>query len=199
MRTDCPSGLPACLPACLLFLILQLLLASLAFVRPPLFKALGVGMYQHDLAEKDLDQALRRATVDAVAVVGVDVNRASRRLLSLVPGLNDKLAAAIVAARQAAPLRSRQELLSRVSGIGPVTFRNAAGFLQVRQRRNGRQALDSKSKCESKSESKSKAKAKSEPEPEPEPEPAPGSTRGRRVGRRRGCCARRCSWARCPG
>jgi len=93
---------------------------------PP--KSLGVGMYQHDLPEKELDAALDRSTVDAVALVGVDVDRASKPLLAKVPGLTSKHVEKIIASR---PFSRRQDLLMRVKGFGPKAFQNAAGFLRV--------------------------------------------------------------------
>jgi len=92
---------------------------------PP--RSLGLGMYQHDLSEKELDEKLHLTSVDAVATVGVDANSCSLEILQKVPGLT-KLAAKIVKAR---PLRERKDLLS-VSGLGPKTFENCAAFCRVK-------------------------------------------------------------------
>jgi uncharacterized protein len=89
--------------------------------------SLGLGMYQHDVPPADLDDVLHRTSVDAAAAVGVDVNTCRVEILRKVPGLA-KLADAIMAAR---PLATRQDLLSRVTGLGPKTFQACAGFLRI--------------------------------------------------------------------
>ena len=99
---------------------------------PP--KSLGLGMYQHDLSEKELDEKLHLTSVDAVATVGVDVNACGVEILQKVPGLT-KLASKIVEAR---PLSQRKDLLG-VSGLGPKTFENCAAFCRVEQ---GSEPLD---------------------------------------------------------
>jgi uncharacterized protein len=91
---------------------------------PP--RSLGLGMYQHDLSEKELDGKLHLTSVDAVATVGVDVNTCNLEILQKVPGLT-KLATKIVKAR---PLRQRKDLLN-VSGLGPKTFESCAAFCRV--------------------------------------------------------------------
>ena len=93
---------------------------------PP--KSLGLGMYQHDLKESDLDEKLRVTSIFAVAEVGVDGNSCSLEILEKIPGLNAKLAQRIIEAR---PLLSRQDLLERVSGLGPKTFENCAAFIKI--------------------------------------------------------------------
>lgn len=115
-------------------------------------------MYQHDLSQTALDSALRQAAVDAVAIVGADVNTASPELLALVPGLSVKQATAVIDAR---PLNSRADLLSKVKGLGPVAFRNAAGFLRVQPPAATSRAESSSSSSSSSSTSSSKPKAKS--------------------------------------
>ena len=93
--------------------------------------SLGVGMYQHDLSEKDLENRLGLVVSDVVSNVGVDVNTASVSLLRHVSGLNRKTAAAIHKyVREVRPLKNRQELL-RVQGVGPKAFEYAAGFLKI--------------------------------------------------------------------
>jgi uncharacterized protein len=91
---------------------------------PP--RSLGLGMYQHDLSEKELDERLHLGSVDAVATVGVDVNSCSLEILECVPGIQ-KLAPKIMAAR---PLHQRSDLL-KVAGLGPKTFENSAAFLRL--------------------------------------------------------------------
>jgi uncharacterized protein len=99
---------------------------------PP--RSLGLGMYQHDLSEKELDDKLHLTSVDAVATVGVDVNTCSLEILQKVPGLT-KMATKIVKAR---PLSQRKDLLD-VSGLGPKTFESCAGFCRIA---GSKEALD---------------------------------------------------------
>lgn len=100
---------------------------------PP--RSLGLGMYQHDLSAKELDQQLHVVGVDAVATVGVDVNTCSLEILQKVPGITNALAVKILQAR---PLLRRNELL-RIAGLGPKTFENCAAFCRVMQ---GEEPLD---------------------------------------------------------
>ena len=93
---------------------------------PP--RSLGLGMYQHDLPEKDMDSTLRHAAIDAVAAVGVDGNAASLELLKNIPGLSQgKLAEKVVAIR---PLTCREDL-KKVKGLGPKCFENCAAFVRI--------------------------------------------------------------------
>jgi uncharacterized protein len=100
---------------------------------PP--KSLGLGMYQHDLSEKELDEKLHLTSVDAVAAVGVDVNSGSLEILQKVPGLSASLSEKIIDAR---PLTKRSDLL-KISGLGPKSYENCAGFIRVA---NGPEPLD---------------------------------------------------------
>jgi uncharacterized protein len=84
-------------------------------------------MYQHDLSEKVLDEKLDKTSIDAVAEVGVDANTCSVAILCKAPSLTSKLCAKIVKAR---PLKTRNDLL-KISGLGPITFRNCAAFVRV--------------------------------------------------------------------
>jgi len=103
-------------------------LAELVKVDP---KAIGVGQYQHDVDQKDLKRSLDDVVVSCVNKVGVDVNLATKPILTYVAGLNGKLAAAIVEHRtKNGPFRSRKDLLS-VKGLGPKAFEQAAGFLRI--------------------------------------------------------------------
>ena len=100
---------------------------------PP--KSLGLGMYQHDATDKELELQLKIASVDAVATVGININTCSLEILQAVPGLSEELAKRIIDAR---PIRRRRDLLG-VTGIGPKTFENCAAFCRVS---NGPQPLD---------------------------------------------------------
>ncbi len=103
-------------------------LAELVKIDP---KAIGVGQYQHDCPQKELDEALGAVVEDCVNAVGVDVNTASRSLLQQVSGLNATTAKNIVAYREKnGPFASRSEL-KKVPKLGPKAFQQAAGFLRV--------------------------------------------------------------------
>jgi uncharacterized protein len=99
-------------------------LAELVKVPP---KSLGLGMYQHDLSEKVLDEKLTLTSIDCVAEVGVDVYSCSFAILQKVPSLTKSLAQKVFNAR---PLKSRKDLL-RVKGFGDKTYENAAAFIRV--------------------------------------------------------------------
>jgi uncharacterized protein len=95
-------------------------------------KSIGVGQYQHDLAEHKLSRSLDAVVEDCVNAVGVDVNTASVPLLARVSGLGEWVAQNIVAHRDACgPFRTRKAL-KEVTGLGPKTFQLAAGFLRIR-------------------------------------------------------------------
>lgn len=111
-------------------------LAELVKIDP---KAVGVGLYQHDVDQKDLASALERVVVSCVNFAGVELNAASAALLKHVSGINSRVAGAIVRYREEhGPFQSRAELL-KVSGLGPATFVQAAGFLKIAQ---GSESLD---------------------------------------------------------
>ncbi|KAL2739169.1 S1 RNA-binding domain-containing protein 1 [Vespula maculifrons] len=103
-------------------------LAELVKVEP---KYLGVGMYQHDLPEKQLLQSLNEVVTEAVSFVGVDVNTASLSLLKKVAGLNVSRATNIIEWRNKhGPFSNRQQILD-VKGIGTKTFEQCAGFIRI--------------------------------------------------------------------
>ncbi|ALV05899.1 Tex family protein [Roseateles depolymerans] len=104
-------------------------LAELVKIDP---KSIGVGQYQHDVNQSELARTLDAVVEDCVNSVGVDLNTASAPLLSRVSGLSASVANAIVRWRDAnGAFRSRQQLLD-VTGLGPKTFEQAAGFLRIR-------------------------------------------------------------------
>ncbi len=108
-------------------------LAELVKIDP---KSIGVGQYQHDVEQPALRRALDEVVASCVNAVGVEVNTASKQLLSYVSGLNAGVAANLVAYRDAhGPFRSRQELL-QVPRLGPKAFEQAAGFLRIRDAEN---------------------------------------------------------------
>jgi len=103
-------------------------LAELVKIDP---KAVGVGLYQHDVDQHTLAKELERVVTSCVNFAGVDVNSASAPLLKHVSGINSRVAEAIVNHRETnGKFRSRKEL-NKVSGLGPATFVQAAGFLKV--------------------------------------------------------------------
>lgn len=104
-------------------------LAELVKIEP---KAIGVGMYQHDVDQKRLAEALTGVVESVVNQVGVDLNTASAALLTYVSGVGQKLAERVVAYRdEHGAFKGRQEL-RKVQGLGPKAFEQAAGFLRVR-------------------------------------------------------------------
>ena len=114
-------------------------LAELVKIDP---KSIGVGQYQHDLAESKLSRSLDAVVEDCVNGVGVDVNTASVPLLTRVSGIGESLAKAIVAHRDGnGPFRTRAAL-KQVPRLGPKAFEQCAGFLRIP---DGDDPLDSSS------------------------------------------------------
>ena len=108
-------------------------LAELVKIDP---KSIGVGQYQHDVDQPALRRSLRDVVSSCVNAVGVELNTASRELLTYVSGLGPSLAQGIVAYRdEHGPFASREALTS-VPRLGPKAFEQAAGFLRVRDSAN---------------------------------------------------------------
>ena len=104
-------------------------LAELVKIDP---KSIGVGQYQHDVAEGKLSHSLDAVVEDCVNAVGVDLNTASQPLLARVSGISAGLATAIVARRDSeGAFRTRQQLM-QVPRLGPKAFEQCAGFLRIR-------------------------------------------------------------------
>ena len=103
-------------------------LAELVKIDP---KAIGVGQYQHDLKEAELDEALSGVVEDCVNAVGVDVNTASPSLLSHVAGINATVAKNIVAYREENGAFATRASLKKVPKLGPKAFEQCAGFLRI--------------------------------------------------------------------
>ncbi len=104
-------------------------LAELVKIDP---KSIGVGQYQHDVDQKRLQESLDQVVVSCVNKVGVQVNTASRHLLTYVSGLGPALARNITDyIHENGPVKSRQELL-KVPRLGCKAFEQAAGFLRIR-------------------------------------------------------------------
>jgi len=111
-------------------------LAELVKIDP---KSLGVGLYQHDVNPKRLDEALRQVVESCVNFVGVDLNTASPALLRYVSGISERVAREIVAHRARIGRFTRRSQLLDVPGLGPKTFEQCAGFLRIR---SGEEPLD---------------------------------------------------------
>ncbi|MEN3943809.1 Tex family protein [Prosthecobacter sp. SYSU 5D2] len=95
-------------------------------------KSIGVGQYQHDVDQNQLKGSLDNVVISAVNGVGVEVNTASKQLLSYVSGLNSTHAGNIVAFRnENGPFKTRKDLL-KVPRLGDKAFEQAAGFLRIR-------------------------------------------------------------------
>jgi uncharacterized protein len=108
-------------------------LAELVKIDP---KSIGVGQYQHDVDQRALKDSLQITVESCVNQVGVEVNTASIQILSYVSGLNNSLAANIVAFRESrGPFLSRDQL-KEVPRLGPKAFEQAAGFLRIRDAAN---------------------------------------------------------------
>jgi len=122
-KEEFPEEAPAAIAAISLGRRLQNPLHELVKVPP---RSLGLGMYQHDLSESELDERLHLTSVDAVATIGVDVNSCSLEILRKVPGLK-KLSEKVVQCR---PFRQRKDLLT-VAGLGPKTYENCAAFCRL--------------------------------------------------------------------
>jgi len=108
-------------------------LAELVKIDP---KSIGVGQYQHDVDQLKLKQGLDDVVMSCVNSVGVEVNTASKELLSYVSGLNSSIAKNIVEYRnQNGPFKSREDLM-KVSRVGEKVYEQAAGFLRIREAEN---------------------------------------------------------------
>jgi uncharacterized protein len=108
-------------------------LAELVKIDP---KSIGVGQYQHDVDQQKLQKSLDDVVEICVNAVGVEVNTASRHLLTYVSGLGPQLAQNIVDFRsENGPFRSRMELM-KVKRMGAKAFEQSAGFLRIRNAEN---------------------------------------------------------------
>ena len=108
-------------------------LAELVKIDP---KAIGVGQYQHDMPQKELDASLNAVVEDCVNAVGVDLNTASPSLLTRVAGLNGTIAKNIVAFREENGMFTTRRQLLKVAKLGPKAFEQCAGFLRVPESKN---------------------------------------------------------------
>lgn len=111
-------------------------MAALVKIDP---KSLGIGQYQHDVDQKQLEKKLHEVIEDLVNRIGVDPNSASVSLLSYVAGVGEKLAKSIVEHRESnGAFKSKSELL-KVKGLGAKAYEQCAGFFRIRE---GKSLLD---------------------------------------------------------
>jgi len=103
-------------------------LAELVKVEP---KAIGVGQYQHDVNQSNLQKNLDEVVESCVNMVGVDLNTASAPLLSYVAGISKPVAAQIVKHREKNGAFKTRKALLEVPHFGPKTFEQSAGFLRI--------------------------------------------------------------------
>ncbi|TYT78725.1 helix-hairpin-helix domain-containing protein [Treponema phagedenis] len=108
-------------------------LAELVKIDP---KSIGVGLYQHDLNQKKLSEQLDEVVSSVVNNVGVNLNTASASLLKYVSGITSSLAKKIVSYRESDGVFTDREQLKKVSGMGPKTFEQCAGFLKIPESTN---------------------------------------------------------------
>jgi uncharacterized protein len=105
-------------------------LAELVKIDP---KSIGVGQYQHDVDQKELQESLDKTVMRVVNLVGVDLNTASSHLLQYISGLGKKLAEEIVSHRQEIGGYKKRSDLLKVKGLGAKAFEQCAGFLRINQ------------------------------------------------------------------
>ena len=111
-------------------------MAALVKIDP---KSLGIGQYQHDVNQKELNTKLENVTVDLVNKVGVDINSASYKLLSFISGISETMSKNIIAHKnKIKKFTSKKELLD-VKGIGEKAYEQAVGFLRIK---DGKSILD---------------------------------------------------------
>ena len=111
-------------------------MAALVKIDP---KSLGIGQYQHDVNQKELNIKLENVTVDLVNKVGVDINSASYKLLSFISGISETMSKNIIAHKnKIKKFTSKKELLE-VKGIGEKAYEQAVGFLRIK---DGKSILD---------------------------------------------------------
>lgn len=103
-------------------------LAELVKIEP---KSIGVGQYQHDVAQNKLSKSLEDVVVDAVNKVGVNLNTCSTSLLSYVSGLSKSVAKNIIDYREANNRFTKRDELKKVAKLGPKTYEQCVGFLRI--------------------------------------------------------------------
>ena len=107
---------------------LQDALSELVKIDP---KSIGVGLYQHDVTPKKLDESLDFVVTKTVNQVGVNINTASPSLLSYVSGLNKKAIDAIIEERNKKGMISSREEIKKIKGITPKIYEQSIGFMRI--------------------------------------------------------------------
>src|SRR5574344_2124975 len=108
-------------------------MAALVKIDP---KSLGIGQYQHDVNQKELEQKLENITIDLVNSVGVDLNSASKTLLSFVSGISKSVAQNIMDYRaKNGNFKTKEELL-KVKGLGEKAYIQSVGFFRIKDGKN---------------------------------------------------------------
>jgi len=108
-------------------------LAELVKIDP---KSIGVGQYQHDVDQNKLQKSLDDTVISCVNAVGVELNTASKQILSYISGLGPQLAQNIVEYRNKNGAFKRREELKKVARLGEKAYEQAAGFLRIRNSKN---------------------------------------------------------------
>ena len=104
-------------------------MAALVKIDP---KSLGIGQYQHDVNQKELEKKLEITIIDLVNKVGVDLNSASYKLLSFVSGISENLAKNIVEYRNKIKKFNTKNELLNVKGMGAKSYEQCVGFLRIK-------------------------------------------------------------------
>ncbi|WP_027120996.1 helix-hairpin-helix domain-containing protein [Mycoplasma leonicaptivi] len=94
-------------------------------------KSLGIGQYQHDLNQKELDHNLSFKVSKVVNEVGVDVNTATKYILTYISGLSNKIAQNIIDYRKENGSFNNREDIKKVKGMGPKTYEQSIGFMRI--------------------------------------------------------------------
>ncbi|QNM06641.1 Tex family protein [Qiania dongpingensis] len=108
-------------------------LAELVKIDP---KSIGVGQYQHDMNQKNLDEALKAVVEDCVNKVGVDLNTASASLLEYISGISKAVSKNIVAYREENGRFTDRRQLLKVAKLGPKAYEQCAGFMRIQGGKN---------------------------------------------------------------
>jgi uncharacterized protein len=96
-------------------------------------KSLGIGQYQHDVNQKELEKKLNDTTTNLVNKVGVDINSASYKLLSYVSGISEKLAKNILEHREVLGGFTTKKELLKIKGVGAKAYEQSVGFVRIKQ------------------------------------------------------------------
>ena len=99
-------------------------------------KSIGVGQYQHDVDQNKLKEELDHTVISCVNAVGININTASKSLLSYVSGIGEKMAENIVAFRSENGAFQDRSQLKKVPRLGEKAFQQAAAFIRIKDAKN---------------------------------------------------------------